>query len=121
MVKVIGPYDKVVNICPETGKVLPMSEESYFQCEASTLREAMEAYCNRHQGRFRPYDGNQPGIPLKDGEMKYFLYWDPRSRFGEIVVDVHVCRNDLQEICAKQDLDLLLEPGDEVTLGTLAC
>lgn len=50
---------------------------------------------------------------------KYFRYY-PKDSADFYLVDIHVDRGGL-EICPKQDLSFLLEDGDAVEAGLLAC
>jgi len=52
-----------------------------------------------------------------DGQ--YFSYHDLEAGVTELV-DIHLYRGD-QEICLKQNLDVVLEPNDLIRIGQLIC
>ena len=104
----------------EDGSVEPSGSNTFY-CNCKTLKEALETYCNEFNSSYRTYDGKVEGLPLENGEFKYYYYNSSNPKFGEILVDIHVKRLNGDEVCAKHDLALTLKDGDVINLGPLAC
>lgn len=84
------------------------TELSGLELSALTLGELLERLEAASGIRVVPHD-----------PPKYFRYY-PVGSTEFYLVDVHVSR-DGDEICPKQDLTFLLESGDSVEAGLLAC
>jgi|GEM_PF-1175687 hypothetical protein len=120
MIKITGPSNGYLHVGdPAKDSRSEIQKTPFFEVEAATLGEALQAYCQRTGSSIRPYDGSDPQLPFRDGELKYF-WFDAKSRWGETLADVHVKRNGV-EICPKQDLSFALIDGDMVSIGMLAC
>ena len=119
MVEIKGPANPMRLEFDETSG-RPRSIENPFHVDASTLEDALKAYCRELGASIRPYDGSHESAPLRRGERKYFLYSDARNP-EECVLDIHVILSTGEEVCARQDLKLALTPGSLIRLGLPAC
>jgi hypothetical protein len=89
-----------------------------FVTDATTLGQALAAYAMHFGVRLVPLrDATALGFESEPG--KYFEFCTVPGERG-FAVDVHVLRGGI-DICARQELGLVLEEGDVVTLDMLAC
>jgi len=119
MIEISGPDNHNSLILDNYGNYVVDSTNSFF-VECSTLRQALEAYCNKYHSSYRLYDGEFENYPGTESEKKYFYYKSHNPKLGEIIVDIHVERKG-NNICLKQNLDFELLDGDIVRLGSLEC
>lgn len=84
-----------------------------------TVKEAMSVYCKKYGSRIEPYDGSDKDLPLLNGEKKYFFYYDKHD--CRHITDIHIEKQNGDNICIKQDLSYLLEDGDTLSFGKLIC
>ena len=115
MIRLFGPKVPRYHFDEELKK---MVEDDGFLSNAVTLHEILIEYGRSYKYLITPYVSQCPNIgEISDKNPKYFWLEDKER---SMVVDIHIERND-KDICAKQNVQLDLFPGDKVILGPLAC
>jgi hypothetical protein len=118
MIEVTGPSNSYILLDVETGRF--DSKSPPFFCEAETLGQAIERYCEHFKSSARPYDGDISVAPFSDGISLFMIYDDPNSRFRDLLVRVTVARgsNHLHEHVTST---MALSDGDVVNMGVPGC
>ena len=118
MVEIYGP-ECPLKIPKKPGSGIVIKSQEPLRTNANTLAEALDAYAKEFRVRFRPYDGSLIEVPFgRDEPHKYFFH--EKADGDCFLVDVHIERGS-EEICPKQDLGVILRPGDRVRIGHLVC
>ena len=118
MIEMRGLSNSYINF--EDGKLdRPKMSPLYF-CDARTLGEALEKYCEEFRSSVRPYAVDPPLPPYTSGTRMAIVYDDPQSRFREVVAAVSIEREGkVIEGCYGFDFPLM--PGDEIDFGVAGC
>jgi len=118
MIEMRGPSNSYIFFDDET---LDHPRHSpLFFCDAQTLGEALEKYCQEFGSSIRPYATDPPAPPFADGMRMALVYDDPNSRFRDVVVVVSIDRGG-QWLAGPYGLDCLLLPGDKISFGVAGC
>jgi hypothetical protein len=118
MIAIHGPSNRTKRTPSGIGEIFLLTHDP-LMVDAETLGSALAAYSREYRVEIRPYDGSDPQIPFRPGELpKYFFY--EKSDGGGWLVDIHIVRGT-ETICPKQDLGVRLQSGDRVHIGELAC
>ena len=92
----------------ETGKITTEPVPG-VSIEAKSLGELIDVLTGKYDCRI-----------IKSPDLdKYFIYYGEKATEG-VLVDIHIKRRG-KTICAKQNLNFVLEKDDEISFGLPAC
>lgn len=118
MIEIRGPSNSLITF--EGGDFKKSRMSPLFFCEARTLQEALDKYCQEFGATLRPYVAKEPLPPYEDGRRLVMVYDDPKTQFRDVSL-VFSIERDGKSLGDIPSLAFPLQSGDSIYFGTAGC